>query len=220
MKLLNELLRLSESDQGPTLVGLTINGKLITNETKNEVWDGGFDCHNHSYLTSLGGAPKKVVGDFTCQHNSKLTSLDGAPREIVGSFSCNSNSKLKSIKGSPDKVGGDFNCAGNYNLTSFEGASKEIGGNFNCLSSLGITTLKNIHKHVPHIGGKFYARDTPIKSHVLGLLLIKGCMGVSLDNRKVQNILNKYLPNNKGNKAVIECQSELLDADLDDFAEL
>lgn len=220
MKLLNELLSLSEADFGHSLVGLTINRKLITDETKDEVWAGDFDCQYVSNLTSLKGSPKEVTGDFACRDNRDLVTLEGAPEIVRGNFYCTGNPKLKSLKGAPVKIGHLFSCAGNYNLTSFEGAPKEIGGTFTCASCLSITSLKGIHKHVPHIGGKFYAKDTPIKSHVLGLLLIKGCTGVSLDNKKVETILNKHLPNDIGNKGLINCQSELLDADLDDFAEL
>jgi hypothetical protein len=70
------------------------------------------------------------------------------------------------------------------------------------------------------MNGTFYADNNPLKSHVLGLLLVKGCKKVELDNKVVEDVLNRYLPNNRGAKAVIEAQSELLDLDLEEFAQL
>lgn len=285
MKLLNELLNLTEANQGTTLIGLTIDGALITDKTKNEKWRGDFHCsdleitslegapkeiiygdfsclrngnlvslkgspkkvdgyfkctHNPELksleggpkevtgvyqissninLTSLKGAPKKINSDFYCAYNSELVSFEGAPEEVTGDFLCYNNQKLTSLKGAPAKITKDFYCAGHKNLTSIEGAPKEIGGDFICRDN-NITSLKGIHKQVTKLSGKFNAEKTPIKSHVLGLLL-NGCTGVEeFGNKEVQKILNKYLPNTRGNKGLIECQSELLDAGLEDFAEL
>jgi len=94
-----------------------------------------------------------------------------------------------------------------------------IGGNFYCYSNK-LTSLEGIHKILKSMNGAFFATNNPLKSHVLGLLLVKGCKGVSLDNKVVQEVLNRYLPNARGNKAVIEAQSELLDLDLEDWAQL
>lgn len=205
MNLLNELLNLSEAKQGSSLIGLTMKplrnvkrDQLVTDQTKDEIWTGNFRCFNNPELTSLEGAPKEVTGDFSVDTNPKLTSLKGAPA----------------------KVDGIFNLDNNLNLVSLEGAPKIIGGGFYCARNPKIISLKGIHKQVTSMDGKFRSYKTPIKSHVLGLLLIKGCTGVSLDNREVEAILNKYLPNTRGNKGLIDCQSELLDADLEDYAEL
>jgi len=115
-------------------------------------------------------------------------------------------------------VSGNFGCRDN-NLVSLEGAPSSIGGYFSCWNN-NLTSLKDINKIVKKVGDAFYAGDNPIKSHVLGLLLIKGCKEVELDNKQVEEILNRYLPNTRGNKALLECQSELLDADLEDWAQL
>jgi hypothetical protein len=52
---------------------------------------------------------------------------------------------------------------------------------------------------------------------VLGLMRIKGLTKVYLDNKQVMDILNKYL---KGDRDIIRCQSELLDAGLEEYAKL
>ena len=193
MNLLQELLILSEAKE-KNLLGLTINGKLITDKTKDEPWPGYFSCHTNQ-LTSLKGAPASVGGGFSCSHN-QLTSLEGSPASVGGGFSCDNN-QLTSLEGAPASVDGYFSCTNNK-----------------------LTSLEGIHKILKSMNGTFFAYDNPLKSHVLGLLLVKGCKEVSLDNKVVQEVLNRYLPNKRGNKALLECQSELLDADLEEFAQL
>ena len=193
MNILNELQLLSEAKE-KNLIGLTINNKLITEKTLSEPWPGDFDCFNN-----------------------QLTSLEGAPSSVGGFFSC-SNNQLTSIEGSPVSVGGNFWCSNNQ-LTSLEGSPASVGGNFWC-SSNKLTSLTGIHTIIKQMDGTFYADDNPIKSNVIGLLLVKGCKEVILDNKQVDEIMNRHLQSPFGNKRVIECQSEMLDADLDDWAEL
>jgi len=191
---LKELLLLSEASNEKSLLGLTIGGELITDKTKDESWPGNFYCDNNQ-LTSLEGAPSSVGGYFSCRNN-KLTSLKGAPASVGADFVCSYN-KLTSLEGAPASVGGYFICS--YNQ---------------------LTSLEGIHKILKSMNGTFYANKNPLKSHVLGLLLVKGCKKVELDNKVVEEVLNRYLPNNRGAKAVIEAQSELLDLDLEDWAQL
>ena len=167
---------LLEGNQQGSLIGKTINGKLVTKDTKNEYWDAW-------------------EGVFNCSKN-QLTSLEGAPISIDGGFDCDDNQ-----------------------LTSLEGAPASIGGIFSCRFNM-LTSLHNIHKIVKKINGTFWADYNPIKSYVLGLLLIPGCKHVSLDNEEVQEILNKYLPNTGGNQWVMQCQTELIEAGYRDYARL
>ena len=196
---LTEYLKLSE-EQETTLIGKKIhfnNGEdytIFTVESSGRSWNNDFDC-SMLELTTLRGGPSSVYGDFECDRN-KLTSLENAPSLIGGYFSCSFN-----------------------NLTSLEGAPRSVGGDFYC-SDNGLTSLHDIHKIIKKINGDFWAQDNPITSCVLGVLLIEGCTKIEIDNKKVQNIINKYLPNHRGFSAVIECQSELLDAGYDEYAKL
>jgi hypothetical protein len=164
-----------KEEDGGSLIGKTINGKLITKDTKNEHWEGDFNCYNNKQLTSLAGAPASVGGHFGCFNNKQLTSLAGAPAS----------------------VGSDFNCANNK-----------------------LTSLAGIHKIIKKMDGEFYASSNDIKSHVLGLLMIPGCKKVKLDNKEVEDILNKYLPNTGGNQWVMQCQTELIEAGYREYAKL
>lgn len=173
------------------LIGMTINFNLVTAETQNKKWKRLFDCSNRK-LTSLTGAPLEVENDFQCDRN-KITSLIGAPV----------------------KVGGDFSCANNR-LTSLEGAPKEVGGHFYCHDNQ-ITSLKDIHKQIIKMNGGFHCHHNEIKSHVLGLLLIPG-IKVIASAEKWGPILNDYI--GSGRKGLLDCQNELIEAGLEEFAQL
>ncbi len=174
--------------------------------------DGDFYCSDNK-LTSLEGAPSSVGGYFVCSRN-KLTSLKGGPTSVGGYFNCYNN-KLTSLKGGPTKVGGDYFCSKNK-ITSLEGVASSIGGDFYCTRNR-LTSLHNIHKQIKHIGGHAEFQQNPIKTHVLGLLLIDGLTEVLLDKRYVEDIINKHL---KGDRDVFACQEELIEAGFEDFAKL
>lgn len=65
-------------------------------------------------LTSLEGAPDRVLKGFFCAKN-KLTDLKGSPQFVDGEFSCYSN-KLESLEGGPKEVKGIFFCDKNKTL--------------------------------------------------------------------------------------------------------
>lgn len=83
-----------------------------------------------------------------------------------------------------------------------------------------IESLEGIGKYVYEIHGELNLNDNPVKSHVCGVLMIKGLTAIKLDNTEVEAIINKYLPNRDGMKAVRACQTELVDAGFDEFAKL
>jgi hypothetical protein len=228
------------------LTGKKVNGKVVTKETPNEVWDDDFniklDFHG---IKSLRGAPKEVHGHFRVVHQ-ELTTLEFSPQVVWGYYSVFAN-RLTSLKGAPKQVGCDgakdpnsqyeFSCSKNRSLSSFEGAPERIGGNL-AARGCAFTNLHDIHKHVKEIGvrtghGIVKVYNNPIKSHVLGVLYIKGCKEIELitndsnENvddlailKKVQVILNKYLSQTHGHKEILECKFELQDAGLDEFAKL
>jgi hypothetical protein len=108
----------------------------------------------------------------------------------------------------------EFKCFSNR-LTSLEGSPEYVDGDFEASDNM-FTSLHNIHKIVKTINGELDLMRNPIKSSVLGLLKIKNLDRVLLDNDKVRRIINKYLPEGD----IVECQSELIEAGLDEFAKL
>ena len=220
-------------NQEKKLGDLEIDGKIVApNGVRRDNWEGHMYC-NGNFLTSLEGAPRRIGGDFWCSIN-KLTSLEGCPQQVGKNFWCTGN-QLISLKGAPQQVGGDFMC-GNNKLTSLEGAPQHVGWGFICdsnqLTSLKgapkhiggsfwcdrnqLTSLEGIHEQILEINGHADFEKNPIKSHVLGLLLIKGLTSVKLDNDRLSVIINKYLPLGD----IMACQNELIDAGLEDFAQI
>ena len=90
-------------------------------------------------------------------------------------------------------------------------------GHFDCYGN-ELTSLKGVHRYIAEIQGNFFASDNPIKSHVLGLLLIKGIAKIQLDNKQVEEILNRHL--DKGRAGMLMAQEELIEAGLEVFAQL
>ena len=172
-----------------------------------------FEEEEKSILNTFKRHPKNVKGNFLCTYKS-LDSLEGAPLTVDGYFDCGANN-LKSFKYSPHTVLG-LACFNLNKIKSLEGAPSYIGKDFRCFNNK-LTSLHNIHKHIKHIGGEADLRYNPIKSHVLGLLLIDGLKKVYLDNEKVQVIINDHL---KGDRDVFACQEELIDNGFEDYAQL
>ena len=141
------------------------------------------------------------MGSFICS-GKKLTSLEYGPRILVtrlgesGSYVCDNNE-----------------------LTALEHCATEISGFFSCYGNK-LTSLKDIHKQLTKMNGEVNAQRNPIKSHVLGVLLIDGCKRLYLDNGPVQEIINNYLPNKEGRKGLLKCKGELVDAGYEEYAQL
>ena len=151
-----------------------------------------FETPERSILSVKGKQEDPYPRNFSCSYN-QLTSLQGAPSVVKGGFSCHHN-KLTSLEGAPSAVNGYFYCSFNQ-----------------------LTSLAGIHKIIKEIHGCANFYDNPIESNVLGLMRIKGLTKVYLDNKQVMDILNKYLA---GDRDIIKCQSELLDAGLEEYAKL
>ena len=199
-------------NQEKKLGDLKINGLIIApNGVRRENWRGRLSCYDKQ-LTSLEGAPKHIVGSFWCNGN-QLTSLEGAPNRVIGDFWC-SNNKLTSLEGSPLEVGGEYSCRDNQ-LTSLKGAPARINDRFWCNNNQ-LTSLEGIHEQIVEINGHANFERNPIKSHVLGLLVIKGLKSIKFDNEQLTDIINKYLPLGD----IMECQNELIDAGLEEFAQI
>ena len=183
---------LHESSSGIKLGDLEISGEIVApNGVRREEWSRSLIVFPEQII-SLEGAPKKVNGNFDVDGNTRLTSLVGGPEEVGGFYSCY-DCDLTSLEGAPKKVGGVFDADGNKRLTSFSG----------------------IHKHIKEIDGKFRC-DSDLSGPVLGLLKIKKLQKVILKDWKLEDILNKYLPEGD----LIDCQQELIEAGYEEQAKL
>jgi len=203
---INELIRAD-------LIGMTIDGWVITKDTPNETWNGNFALE-HQNVASLKGAPKRVDGNFWCGSNA-ITSLEGAPSYVTGEFYCNHN-KLTSLVGGPSYVGENFSCERN-NITSMDGAPSFIGLHCWC-RDIKLTSLEGIHRVIKRIGNSFDVSGNPITSNILGVIMIEGLTKFAIDDKELTKIMNRHVGH--GKSALIHCQNELLDAGYEEFAKL
>lgn len=200
-----------------------INGEFMCHENRLTTLEwcpsevgGDFDCYRNA-LTSLEYCPSEVGGTFTCSFND-LTSLEHCPSVVGGNFNCTVD-KLVSLEHCPSAIGGAFNCSANR-LTSLEHCPSEVGKMFYCGHN-ELTSLKDIHKQIKKIGGDFRCYKNPIRSHILGLMLISigGNISTGLgDGQDVDAILNKW--KNQGRKGALGCQRELIEAGYEELAQL
>jgi len=136
---------------------------------------------------------------------------------------------LVSLRGLPVHIKGYLGAQGN-NIVTLNNFCTTVEMDVD-LSDNRIKSLKNIHKHFVFIGETIILGLNPIKSHILGLVLIEGLNGIdyyssdsNLEFRKASRIVEKYLKNNTSLKArkknLYDCQSELIDGGLDEYAKL
>jgi len=196
-------------------------------------------------LKSLIGMPEKARGNVFVGNN-EIADLEGCPKEVPDSFRC-SNNKLTSIKNGPTSVGMAYICSHNLltdlrgcpetvnnliadsnQITTLEGCPRFIQNELQVTNNK-ITSLHGIDSFIKMFSSKgtIDLTGNPVKECVLGVLLIPGLLVIRMDNNKVESILNEYLQKVKHldsrkerNKLLMECQSIMLDAGLDDFAQL
>ncbi len=139
---------------------------------------------------------------------------------------------LVTLRGCPEEIKGSLNIYNNA-LKSFNHAPKIIGRSVIAHNNL-ITTLKNIHHDIHHMGGGLVIDGKLIKSHVLGVFMVKG-LSVVLQSPQMGDWANKdeNMPKwmvcvndclrNEANKlgrkeAMYACQEKLIAMDLEPYA--
>jgi hypothetical protein len=106
-------------------------------------------------------------------------------------------------------------------LSSFEHCPKYIADTLD-ISDNNFTSFKDIHKYIDHVSEIHTAYIT---SNILGLLLIQGLKVVALvdgdDEKTIEafDIVNKHLIGGS-RQSMIECQRELIEAGLEEYAKL
>lgn len=173
---------------------------------------------------------KSLIGQYV-EENDEPTLIDeNTPHKAWKSgFEC-THEDIESLIGCPHEVKGDLDFTSNK-IKNLAGISKTIRGNL-WLSNNPIESLKDIAKNIKYIKGKVILRNCPVKSNILGLLKIDGLTGVLVNNNNPHDpdkklmravvIINKYLDRRTPNdtQLLYECQDALIDAGLEDFAEM
>lgn len=104
--------------------------------------------------------------------------------------------------------------AANVNIQYTVAEGIEIGIPRTAEGRIGVMDLSGIHKLMPCVNGSI--KCTAPVSHALGLLLIDGVTHITIDEGKIDAIMNKYLPT----RDILSAQDELLDAGFKDHARL
>jgi hypothetical protein len=166
---------------------------------------------------------RKVTGDFSLTSCANLVSLEGCPEEVTGDFVIYQNTQLTSLKHMPKKVGGDLKGFGNSKMTSLEGLG-DIGGEIILSACTTLRSISEIKKAT-----RLDISGCPLITNMLYLFKIKGLIHVTVWNKNIsqtdherkmkrlQEILNKHLA---GDRDIMECQEELIEAGLEEYAKL
>ena len=189
--------KIEKANSRDELIASIKDGYFTKDGSHLTITNGVFDLDRLG-LRSLKGCPQRVDGDFCCNHNH-LTTLEGGPTWVGGYYMVRHN-KLENVDNIAEHIGGSLGLENN-----------------------NLAGLHNIHKHLKFIKGNIYLANNPVKGFLLGTLLIKACQSVWTtrgQQNKLTQILNNYLPNTKGNQAVMQCQTELIEADYRDYARL
>ncbi len=194
--------------------------------------EGDITLYNNQ-LGDLVGCPPIIYKSLRVDQNF-ITTLVGGPTLIDGEFDC-SNNRLTNLIGAPEYIGDRFLCDENY-LTTLDGLNLTRPLKSVSFINNKITSLKGIHNRIPGCF-KIDISDNPIQEGGIGLILIPGLQKVlfrqtdvldptdfSTKKKKRSNfdrallIIYKYL--DQGKKGLLQCQEELVNAGLSEFAEL
>lgn len=175
-----------------------------------------------SNLETLKNCPDIVSEKFSIR-GSKIKSLQDGPK-LVGEYDA-SKTLIKDLKGLTTVINKTLTLNRCDELVSLEGLQNvPLVVINNCVS---LTSLHDIHKHVKNVEVLAIdesAKESSVKDSILGLLLISGLKHVYFNDTAgddfvtAMEILRKYL--GKGREVLFDCQQELIDAGLVDFAKL
>ncbi len=169
-------------------------------------------------------------GLISCERNfeyidraTNLTSCKNFPKHVGGTFWLIAKT-LTDLRGCPEEVDGE-ECFISGGFSSLEGITRYVNNGQMTITSPNLTSLKDIHKHISFVEDRLDV-NAPIRSNILGLLKIKGIRTLGLEVRNYPHydecneafgIIKKHL---RRGRDIVACQRELIENDLDEYAEL
>jgi hypothetical protein len=173
-------------------------------------------CNN---LVDLQGMPAKQIKDqFYLQDCEKIKSLEGMTPNIKN-IKFNTLPNLSSFEGMTQKA--DYIYMRDLpGITSLEGFTK-VCVSIKMIMFPNLISLENVDKHLEEV--QEFMIPINVKSNVLGLLkirklrMVEAAPGASKELEQVAKIITKHL---RMTQDVLECQSDLMEAGLKDFAKL
>ena len=186
--------------------------------------DGNFNV-NHLRLKTLEGCPTKVTGLFKASYNI-FPDLKGGPKRVGKDYYASNNLELKSLEGMAETVGGGVNLSSTgISEEDFKYLPKKMS-ELQLAHCENVKTLSGLNNFVEKIEKSIAILGIDLTGGLLGLLKIKGLkFGIqhgagSLSEKplsKAINIVDSYMPV-KTNDAIMDCQNELIDAGLEEYA--
>ena len=202
-----------------------INGYLNANNSEFTSWENAPDFADEVYLNLANFETLEGIIDsksYTLT-NCKAKDLKGLPANVdylrIYFFK-----NLSSFSGLPN-VKAELHIMGCDSLNfPNEPVGITIDGHHNLISKCeSITNFKDVHKTFKSItGGLSILECKNVKSHILGFLKIEGLSNIFADKcndnfEKAIEILNRHV---KGDKDILNCQNELIDAGLEEYAQV
>lgn len=180
---------------------------------------GNISFIENSQITHFPIKFGKVSGTFKIINIPMLESLQGCPNTVGGGFIVQRTS-IKSFVGCPARVGTSTTLSSDL-ISSTEGLPLHVGGTLYLSAVPNIISFHNIHKHCKYIQNLLEIDATKVRSHVLGVLLIKGLRGLKHtwgnDGTDWRQIINSHLQKDRD---IIACQHELIEAGYEEYARL
>lgn len=183
-----------------------------------EFYDNRATASIYSYSIPISFDLNSVPFDLKLHH---LKTLENSPSIINGFLSISKCDELKSLKGISQHIKGDFGLT--IDLPEIDDFPKIIEG-YCTITNKQLTSLKRFNKLCHSIGDEF-SISAPIESDILSLLLIKNISKFSAYGFGDLNFINaiKILSSHykqDGSGDVLECQEELINNGLKNYAKL
>ncbi len=200
----------------------------LTDEIVKELYDVTQGTIKKNFVGDLIAQSQLLIGSRPQLKKALLEKVAGGyelkyPISLVSGELDVNQCQLISFKNFPYTVRGNLSLWNNK-ITSLEGIPKIIDGSLDLIDN-PITSFHNIHTMITEVS-KIYV-PTSVSSCLLGVLKIKKpplLSTASVDRKntnypillKAVSIINKYQTSND----IIACQRELIENDLDEYAEL
>jgi len=182
----------------------SVVGPITQDQLEEWLDDVGYDLGTMEYKIFNGKL--NTQGNFHLD-DEDITHIPVPFGDVGGSFQANIET-LKSFENFPMRILGNL-YAYDTGVESFDGLRTEVDGTVDITMNQKLADWVGVYKHLRRIGGTLKFDVDYVKRGGLGVLLIKELQEISSGNSDVDTIINKYL---KGDRSVLDCQEELIDA--------
>jgi hypothetical protein len=206
-----------------------------------------FEVNNCNRIANIVGCPKIVINDFKCTRASNLQSLHGFNSTVGGNASFSFDAKLQDLLGYAATVKGGLDLDSCHGLISLKGCPREIDylylrgcSNLKSLrfgpsklelflqlgDCISLKSLEYLPEFVNTDSCLYLSDNHQLLKDLYHVFMAKGlneftAITTSYDAvDKVKKIAYHYMKQPYGMKRWIDCQSALIDAGFEEYAEV